>query len=130
MTSSSPSPPTLKLTMGSTIPLTAKTLTKYLRLGFVEEMSTQMFAVRGCLNNAASLLTERCPQQKEAIGGYDECMLRYSNRSILGVMETNPSFYMWNTKNISAYYVNQFNQDLRTLLESLSPKKSSCRRWS
>jgi hypothetical protein len=74
---------------------------------------------RGCLNNAASLLTEHCPQQKEAIGWYDECMLRYSNRSILGVMETNPSFYMWNTKNVSAYYVNQFKNDLRTLLESL-----------
>jgi hypothetical protein len=74
---------------------------------------------RGCLNNAASLLTERCPQQKEAIGWYDECMLRYSNRSILGVMETNPSFYMGNTENVSAYYVNRFKNDLRTLLESL-----------
>jgi hypothetical protein len=74
---------------------------------------------RGCLNNAASLLTERCPNQKEAIGWYDECMLRYSNRSILGIMETFPSFYMWNTNNVSVYHVNQFNQDLRTLLESL-----------
>ncbi|XP_062160696.1 cysteine-rich receptor-like protein kinase 25 [Alnus glutinosa] len=46
-------------------------------------------------------------------------MLRYSNRSILGVMETNPSFYMSNPKNVSAYYVNQFKNDLRTLLESL-----------
>jgi len=74
---------------------------------------------RGCLNNAASLLTERCPQQKEAIGWYDECMFRYSNRSILGVVETNPSFYMGNAENVSAYYVNQFKNDLRTLLESL-----------
>jgi hypothetical protein len=74
---------------------------------------------RGCLNNAASLLTERCPQQKEAIGWYDECMLRYSNRSILGVVETNPSFYMGNTENVSANYVNRFKNDLRTLLESL-----------
>jgi hypothetical protein len=74
---------------------------------------------RGCLNNAASLLTERCPQQKEAIGWYDECMLRYSNRSILGVMETNPSFYWGNTENVSANYVNRFKNDLRTLLESL-----------
>ena len=36
MTSSSPSPPTPKLTMASTIPLTAETLTKYMRLDFVE----------------------------------------------------------------------------------------------
>jgi len=68
---------------------------------------------------AASLLLERCPQQKEAIGWYDECMLRYSNRSILGVVETNPSFYMGNTENVSANYVNRFKNDLRTLLESL-----------
>jgi hypothetical protein len=74
---------------------------------------------RGCLNDAASLLKLLCPVQKEAIGWYDYCMLRYSNRSILGVKETGPSFYMWNVNNVSANYVNQFNDDLRSLLESL-----------
>jgi hypothetical protein len=74
---------------------------------------------RGCLNNAAFLLTESCPLQKEAIGWYEKCMLRYSNRSILGFMETSPSFYMWSPTNVSANSVNQFNDDLRSLLESL-----------
>nr|QMS43708.1 protein kinase [Betula platyphylla] len=73
---------------------------------------------RGCLNNATSLLKQLCPNQKEAIGWYDECMLRYSNRSILGVEETSPSFVMWNTNNVSANY-DQFKDDLRTLLENL-----------
>jgi hypothetical protein len=74
---------------------------------------------RGCLNDAASLLKLLCPTQKEAIGWYDNCMLRYSNRFILGFQETSPSFYMWNRNNVSANYVNQFNDDLRTLLDSL-----------
>jgi hypothetical protein len=74
---------------------------------------------RGCLNNATSLLKQLCPNQKEAIGWYDYCMLRYSNRSILGVKETSPSFIMSNPNNISANYVDEFNGDLRSLLESL-----------
>jgi hypothetical protein len=48
-------------------------------------------------------------------------MLRYSNRSILGVEETSPSFYMWNANNVSANY-DQFKDDLRKLLENLRSK--------
>ncbi|XP_059450910.1 cysteine-rich repeat secretory protein 38-like [Corylus avellana] len=70
-----------------------------------------LHACRGFLNDAAFLLTERCPQQKEAIGWYDECMLRYSNRSIRGAEKTSLKFFMWNLYNMSANY------DLRTPLE-------------
>lgn len=38
---------------------------------------------RSCLEKSSTLLTDRCPVQKEAIGWYDLCMLRYSNRSIV-----------------------------------------------
>uniref|UniRef100_A0A7N2MRM2 Cysteine-rich receptor-like protein kinase 29 n=2 Tax=Quercus lobata TaxID=97700 RepID=A0A7N2MRM2_QUELO len=72
---------------------------------------------RSCLNNATNLLPLLCPNQKEAIGWYDYCMLRYSFRNIFGIKE-NPSFYLSNTNNISANIVDQFNQDLRTLLDS------------
>jgi hypothetical protein len=71
-----------------------------------------------CLGMSATLLPLRCPIQKEAIGWFDNCMLRYSDRSMLGVEETSPSFYMWNTNNVSANY-DQFKYDLRKLLESL-----------
>ncbi|XP_062160689.1 cysteine-rich receptor-like protein kinase 44 [Alnus glutinosa] len=74
---------------------------------------------RGCLNISTSLLKQHCPIQKEAIGWFDYCMLRYSNRSIFGVVETLPGFRMWSPYNVSANYLNQFNDDLRTLLESL-----------
>lgn len=73
---------------------------------------------RGCLNISTSLLNQHCPNQKEAIGWFDYCMLRYSNRSILGVEETSPKFYLWNENNVSANY-DQFKDDLRKLLESL-----------
>ncbi|KAF5472869.1 hypothetical protein F2P56_009538 [Juglans regia] len=75
---------------------------------------------RDCLNSAKSLLPQRCPNQKEAIMWYDYCMFRYSNSSIYGVMETSPSFFMWNTQNVSANYVEQFNAVLRTLIENLT----------
>uniref|UniRef100_A0A2N9GGI6 Uncharacterized protein n=1 Tax=Fagus sylvatica TaxID=28930 RepID=A0A2N9GGI6_FAGSY len=71
---------------------------------------------RSCLNNATNLLPLLCPYQKEAIGWYDYCMLRYSFRNIFGIKEDSPTFYMWNTNNVSAN-VNQFKQDLRTLLD-------------
>jgi hypothetical protein len=74
---------------------------------------------RDCLSNATSLLMQLCPNQKEAIGWHDYCMLRYSNRSIFGILETLPDFYMSNLNNVSANYVDQFNDDLSTLLESL-----------
>ncbi|KAM7461141.1 hypothetical protein LguiA_029262 [Lonicera macranthoides] len=43
--------------------------------------------------------------------------LRYSNRSILQNMEDLPAFFMWNMNNVSS--LGQFNEDLRTLMDSL-----------
>ncbi|KAL2602230.1 hypothetical protein AAZV13_10G214600 [Glycine max] len=71
-----------------------------------------------CLNNSTVLLTQLCPNQKEAIGWYDKCMLRYSNRSIYGVMETSPLFYLSEITN--ATDVDQFNQVLGNLMSNLT----------
>ena len=79
---------------------------------------------RSCLSNATNLLTLLCPNQKEAIGWYDYCMLRYSFRNIFGIKEDSPSFYMWNPNNVSAN-VDEFNQDLRTLFDSLRSRAST-----
>ncbi|GAB2272929.1 hypothetical protein Dimus_007744 [Dionaea muscipula] len=43
-----------------------------------------------CLNDSAYKLPELCPSQKEAIGWYPDCTLRYSDRSIFGIVETKP----------------------------------------
>ncbi|KAL5775000.1 hypothetical protein ACOSP7_012557 [Xanthoceras sorbifolium] len=80
-------------------------------------------ACRSCINDSISQLTQICPNQKEAIGWYDYCMLSYSNRTIFGVKDTSRIFYMWNTRNVSS--VDQFNQVLTTLLESLRSRAAS-----
>ncbi|KAL2561845.1 hypothetical protein GLYMA_20G139300v4 [Glycine max] len=80
-------------------------------------------ACRICFNDSKVLLTQLCPNQKEAIGWYDNCMLRYSNRSIFNTMEALPSFSMRNHGNTTD--VDQFNQVLRTLLYSLVGQGSS-----
>ncbi|KAL4288961.1 hypothetical protein AHAS_Ahas19G0338500 [Arachis hypogaea] len=77
-----------------------------------------------CLNDSRVLLTSLCPNQKEAIGWYDKCMLRYSNQSsIFNRMETYPSFFMRNSGN--ATDVDEFNKVLDTLLNDLISNASS-----
>ncbi|KAL1342748.1 hypothetical protein AAHE18_09G179900 [Arachis hypogaea] len=78
---------------------------------------------RSCLNDSRVLLMHRCPNQKEAIGWYDNCMLRYSNRSIFDTMEPDPTYFLW--VGINATDMNQFIQVLRNLLESLRTNASS-----
>ncbi|KAA8519373.1 hypothetical protein F0562_013629 [Nyssa sinensis] len=78
---------------------------------------------RSCVNDAARRLLQHCPNNKQAIGWYDYCMLRYSNQSFLGTMDTHPAFYMWNPDNISD--VVRFNQDLRNLLDDLRGRAGS-----
>ncbi|KAA8519971.1 hypothetical protein F0562_014231 [Nyssa sinensis] len=78
---------------------------------------------RRCVNDSTRGLSQLCPNNKQAIGWYDYCMLRYSNQSFLGTMDTRPAFYMWNTNNISD--VVQFNQDLRNLLDGLRGRAGS-----
>ncbi|XP_030968656.1 putative receptor-like protein kinase At4g00960 isoform X2 [Quercus lobata] len=75
---------------------------------------------RECLKNSSSLLTQLCPNQKEAIVRCVHCMLRYSNSSIFGIMETNPGYHILNLENVSANYVAQFNDDLNILLNNLT----------
>ncbi|CAK8573782.1 unnamed protein product [Lathyrus sativus] len=72
---------------------------------------------RDCLKTSAVLLTDRCAVQKEAIGYYDICTLRYSNKSISGVMDTYTGQYY----NIESKTVvdDVFNQTLYGLLDEL-----------
>ncbi|KAJ9690095.1 hypothetical protein PVL29_012646 [Vitis rotundifolia] len=80
-------------------------------------------ACRSCVNDSRIRLTQLCPDQKEAIGWYDKCMLRYSNNSIFGTAQTSPAFYMWNMQNASN--VEDFNQVLGNLMASLRSKAAS-----
>ncbi|KAF2303630.1 hypothetical protein GH714_020359 [Hevea brasiliensis] len=78
---------------------------------------------RSCIKNSSQALRNLCPSQKEAIGWSDDCMLRYSNRSIFGKMEFNPELILFNVNNVSE--VTQFNQVLNPLLASLTSRAAS-----
>ncbi|XP_028803257.1 putative receptor-like protein kinase At4g00960 [Neltuma alba] len=48
---------------------------------------------RSCIQDSRVIILQVCsPNAREAIGWYDICFLRYSNRLIFGVMETSPSY--------------------------------------
>ncbi|WCJ20325.1 cysteine-rich RLK (RECEPTOR-like protein kinase) 29 [Euphorbia peplus] len=72
---------------------------------------------KGCIRNSTRQVLEICPNQKDAIGVYDFCTIRYSNRSIFGVLETGPTFYR--TGQVNASDVNGFTMAQQTLLNRL-----------
>jgi hypothetical protein len=72
---------------------------------------------RRCVNTSSHDLLQACPNQNEAIIWPNKCMLRYSNRSILGVMEDSPMYAFYNTGDVPD--VEGFNGVLGPLLESL-----------
>ena len=76
-----------------------------------------------CVNVSSHDLLQNCPNQKEAIIWPEICMLRYSNRSILGVMEDSPIYARYNIGNVSD--VEGFNGVLNPLLDSLISRAAS-----
>ncbi|XP_022950182.1 cysteine-rich receptor-like protein kinase 29 isoform X2 [Cucurbita moschata] len=79
---------------------------------------------QSCLNDSIYFLTRLCPKQKEGIGWYDNCMLRYSSRRMFGTMEAEP-MYIVLMNNDSVIKEDLFKHNLRTLLYSLKDNASS-----
>ncbi|GLU23243.1 hypothetical protein SLE2022_392650 [Rubroshorea leprosula] len=82
-----------------------------------------LYSCYGCIGVAAYDLQNNYSNQKEAILGDDNCVLRYSNRSIFGILETVPSLYAWNIENVTN--VDAFNNTLYPLLYNLSNSAAS-----
>ncbi|KAF9672189.1 hypothetical protein SADUNF_Sadunf11G0014800 [Salix dunnii] len=78
---------------------------------------------RSCVNNSTRKILEVCPNQMEAFGVYSLCMIRYSNRSIFGVVDKKPLVYMAN--GMSVLDATVFNQALQTLFARLRAKAAS-----
>ncbi|KAF5190815.1 Cysteine-rich receptor-kinase-like protein [Thalictrum thalictroides] len=74
---------------------------------------------RSCLIDAYTKLREICPNNKQSIGWYDECMLRYSDRYIFNTMFTLPNAYSYNPTTVATATTAQFNQAVRNLLNNL-----------
>ncbi|GAB4826723.1 hypothetical protein Ancab_039998 [Ancistrocladus abbreviatus] len=78
-----------------------------------------------CVNTAVSDLTEKyCPRSKEAIIWYDECMVRYSNKSFFGQLNDGYKIEMWNTQNMTGN-VTTFMQLLGDTLNKLAAKAAT-----
>ncbi|XP_011004254.1 PREDICTED: putative receptor-like protein kinase At4g00960 isoform X3 [Populus euphratica] len=78
---------------------------------------------QNCIRNSSGKILQVCPNQKEAFGVADTCILRYSNKSIFGVMEEKPVSILVNV--VNATDVNQFNQALQTLMSRLRSTAAS-----
>ncbi|THG13871.1 hypothetical protein TEA_025593 [Camellia sinensis var. sinensis] len=61
-----------------------------------------------CIDTAGVEILRNCSPYKEASTWYDECLIRYSNRSFFSTMETDPPFHMWNVAN--ATQPDKFNE--------------------
>ncbi|XP_061983379.1 cysteine-rich receptor-like protein kinase 44 isoform X2 [Populus nigra] len=75
-------------------------------------------ACRSCIRNAGDSLVRLCPKYLEAIGGLDDCMVRYTNRSIFNRMEKGPYFWVYDDR-VHVSDVVGFNQSRMTLLDRL-----------
>ncbi|ESW15173.1 hypothetical protein PHAVU_007G050100 [Phaseolus vulgaris] len=73
-----------------------------------------------CLNNSRLLLLKQCPHQKRAVGGYGECMLHYSYRSVLGYYDSDFRVYLRSETNVTDW--DQYSYALKKLLPVLKGK--------
>ncbi|XP_062087479.1 cysteine-rich receptor-like protein kinase 44 isoform X2 [Humulus lupulus] len=80
---------------------------------------------QSCLHESARLLQERCPYQKKAAAWYENCMLHYSNSSLLGVMETYPQLYLYVGVNVSSNIIQEYLKTLRNLLDNLKNRAAA-----
>ncbi|XP_050288760.1 cysteine-rich receptor-like protein kinase 10 [Quercus robur] len=77
-------------------------------------------ACQDCVSTATNEIVQQyCPVEKVAMIWYDECMLRYSNRSIFSVMEDQPRKYLWNVLDITE--PDRFLKLAQTTLSDLVP---------
>ncbi|KAJ6377323.1 hypothetical protein OIU76_026319 [Salix suchowensis] len=78
---------------------------------------------RSCVNNSTRKILEVCPNQMDVYGYYELCMIRYSNRSMLGVVDYRRNFYLPDRQKVLD--VTLFNQALQTLFARLRARAAS-----
>ncbi|KAL2931689.1 Cysteine-rich receptor-like protein kinase 25 [Bienertia sinuspersici] len=83
---------------------------------------------RDCINATISTLLERCSDKKEAVVWYQECMIRYTNNSILAANGTDPWSYLYSSLNVSQpeVFPALVNNTIHRLIsEAVSPKNEA-----
>lgn len=56
-----------------------------------------------CIQAATQAIVQGCPFFREAFVWYEECLLRYSNNSIISLTTTSLWLNVWNMRNVSNY---------------------------
>ncbi|XP_043807950.1 putative receptor-like protein kinase At4g00960 [Manihot esculenta] len=80
---------------------------------------------RSCVRASAHNVSEICPQKKAAFAYVDDCQLRYSNKTIFGVVENEPTSYYTNPQSLSSSDETQFNSAVERLLKRLRIRAAS-----
>ncbi|KAJ6333704.1 hypothetical protein OIU77_009557 [Salix suchowensis] len=78
---------------------------------------------RSCVNDSTRKILEVCPNKMDVFGVYELCMIRYSNRSLFGVVDNQRLFYKASGQNVLDATL--FNQALQTLFARLQAKAAS-----
>ncbi|KAL8249230.1 hypothetical protein R6Q59_006098 [Mikania micrantha] len=74
-------------------------------------------ACRSCINDSIVKLGQLCPNQKGALGYYDNCLIRYSDKVIMGM--TRVEFYTYLANSQNSTDIAGFNDALGPLLREL-----------
>ncbi|KAM7492324.1 hypothetical protein LguiA_035245 [Lonicera macranthoides] len=77
---------------------------------------------KSCVADASSQIRTHCPNSKEAVIWYDNCLLKYSNTDFFGKVDQRTRFYMLNLQNVSDY--ENFNARTKELLSGLAKEAS------
>ncbi|KAJ0263443.1 Gnk2-homologous domain-containing protein [Hirschfeldia incana] len=85
---------------------------------------------RRCVDFVVDDISNRCPNETEAVLYYDECTVRYSNRNILSTMSRNGGVILSNTQNITSNQNDQFGDlVLSTMNQAASEAADSSRKF-
>ncbi|XP_065617507.1 cysteine-rich receptor-like protein kinase 10 isoform X2 [Quercus suber] len=76
-----------------------------------------------CVAAAVKEVTKKCSREKVAVIWYDECMLRYSNRSFFSTVDKKPRFALLNTQNITEQ--DKFNKLLAKSMNETAAQASN-----
>ncbi|KAG2404466.1 Cysteine-rich receptor-like protein [Vigna angularis] len=87
-------------------------------------------ACKDCVANATQTLSSDCSLSKSSVIWYDECMVRYSDRSFFSTMNTTPGYWLWNAANISSNSSSFMSLLANTIRETAREAANSTNRYS
>ncbi|GMY37000.1 cysteine-rich receptor-like protein kinase 25 [Fagus crenata] len=121
--SSLQSPPTPPKTSNSTTPPVAKTPLNLFTAFYDCRGDVTIQVCRTCVVAAVKKMKNKCSREKIAVIMYDECLLRYSNRSFFSTVDEKPRLGLLNTQNVTDQ--DKFNKLLNTTMIELARETTS-----